>query len=187
MAQFMKDTYLRAWWHEFYPGSSHDRRREPSPTVFMCSWMDLPKACMWPHTQMSKMYISFFSDAVIKHHDHGNLQKKEFLWDQGSREIRLHHRTESWRQGVDIIAGTESWPHTPLKTCSKWPKLSKLQAHLQWHTPSNKFPAPQNYAKQGTKSSNTMGEISHINHHNLAIFFSLFLGSINISLFATSG
>lgn len=67
-----------------------------------------PKHGMWPHIQMSKICISFFSDAVIKHHDHGNLQKKEFLWDQGSREIRLHHGTEPWQQRVGIIVGTES-------------------------------------------------------------------------------
>lgn len=37
------------------------------------------------------MCIGYFSLAVIKHHNQVSLQKEEFIWAYGSREIGIHH------------------------------------------------------------------------------------------------
>ena len=42
--------------------------------------------------------ISYFAVAVMKLHDQGNLQKKDFIWSYGS--IRLESITMEWSQQV---------------------------------------------------------------------------------------
>lgn len=53
-----------------------------------------------------------FSSAVIKHHDPGNLKKQEFMWAHCSRGSGVCYDGETWRQGVDMAAGSGSRVHT---------------------------------------------------------------------------
>lgn len=43
-------------------------------------------------------HASYFSVSVIKHRGLGNLEKRDFVWDDGTREVRVYNgRTEAGR------------------------------------------------------------------------------------------
>lgn len=38
----------------------------------------------------------YFLPLELKHYPQGNLESKEFIWADGSRGLRVHHRREVW-------------------------------------------------------------------------------------------
>ena len=47
--------------------------------------------------------INSFSAVVRRYHN--QKQTEEFLWAQGSTEVRVHHGSETWQQAADMAAG----------------------------------------------------------------------------------
>lgn len=82
---------------------------------------------------------NYFSVALIRHHDPGNLKDREFVGAYGFRRVRDPVRSKSWQQ----VAGTaENSCFTP-QTGNRESTLGmtwcwKLRAHPQWLTSSIK-------------------------------------------------
>lgn len=66
------------------------------------------------------MCVYYFSAAMIKFHDHGNLEKRELILASGSRERRIH-------DGGDLVTSNKNGKRN-----------RKLRAHvsmasMKWH------------------------------------------------------
>lgn len=48
-------------------------------------------------------WISHFCVIVIQYHDQSYLKNRQFIWDYGSRGIRVHHSKNSYEQIVGMV------------------------------------------------------------------------------------
>lgn len=52
---------------------------------------------------MDNVRIGYVFIAMMKQHEHNNLQNKEFVWAYGSRGLRVHYCWEVWQQTTKAL------------------------------------------------------------------------------------
>lgn len=56
----------------------------------------LIKACICGYREYENQHLGLLSATGVKHYPQGNVESKEFIWADGSRGLRVHHRREVW-------------------------------------------------------------------------------------------
>jgi len=58
-----------------------------------------------------ELWMSFFSVAVIKYYDQGNLQKEGSIWVYDYKGLTVHHGMAVRQQAIGLVAETRNRPH----------------------------------------------------------------------------
>lgn len=92
------------------------------------------KACICGFREYENKHLKLLSAAGVKHYPQGNLERKEFIWADGSRGLRVHHGREVWWPGQKLWAHTLNLKQEAGKTNSRATHFYALKIRLQGHT-----------------------------------------------------